>query len=251
MFGSLRYQNPVVRQHLASQYAMGLLTPLVKRRVEALMVHDPGFEKEVRQWQEHLSPLNDLPRPVSVPAHVRDNLLAAIAEPRQTVADGAQALSWWQRLVASLRLWQGLAAGSFAALMLVFLIGFNTPSTVINASDRIAYIAVMQDTNTGLEAPMVITAYAKTDDVPSRIEIRWNERTAQENVDGKTLWAVERNTGATTKLASLAAGSNKIALTKAQWLMVQNSLELYVTDGDNASDKVLLRGTCIRLMNWG
>ena len=113
------------------------------------------------------------------------------------------------------------------------------------------HVAVMQDQQPGAEASMIITAYSKTEDAPSRIEIRWNERKNKDDINGKTLWAVERETGKMAMLATLSADTNKISLTKAQWQMVKNSLELQVREGYDTNSNIILQGTCLQLTDWG
>jgi anti-sigma-K factor RskA len=244
MLRSLRYQNPNVRDHLASQYAMGLLTFQVKRRVEKLMQQDPSFEQEVFSWQERLSPLNDLAAPKPAPDFVKQKVMARIQgtttveqEPRSSIR------TWWQNL----RLWQGLATASFALLLVLAIQPF-----VANPDNggQLSYLAVMQSALTGGEAPLVISAYAKSESQPSRLELRWNDRTESQELDQATLWAVERETGNVTQLISLASSTRSIDLNAAQWQAVKNSLELIVVKGSDLNGEVLLRGTCLQLADW-
>lgn len=243
MFRSMKYQNPVVREHMASHYAMGLLTPRVKRRVEAWMEHDASFHKEVLQWQERLSPLNDLPPAVTPPAYVRRNVLAAIAgTPQEQVAKRG-----WSWLWRSLPIWQGV---SLASMALVAFLVFSPVQTTAPVSGKLAYVAVMQTMNGQSEPPLVISAYAKTESTPSRLELRWNDRVENTNVAQATLWAVDRDTGDVSPLMTLADNTTSVALTASQWKSVQNSLELVVTSGEQFDSPVLLRGVCLQLADW-
>lgn len=241
MLRSLRYQNPKVRDHLASQYAMGLLLPLVKRRVEKLMQQDSAFEQEVRAWQERLSPMNDLVEPKPAPAFVKQNVMRQIQLSPDTPASKLGA--WWQ----SLWVWQGVALVSMALFVIVLLGPFSTTSEL---PARLAYVAVMQTAEGVGESPLVISAYGKTDTKPSRLELRWNDRSDKLKVDQTTLWAIERDTGKVTQLTTLASGTQSVNLTADQWQAVKNSLELIVVQGTDFSGDIVMRGPCIQLADW-
>jgi anti-sigma-K factor RskA len=239
MFGSIRYRNPEIRDYLANQYAMGLLTPLVKKRVEAFIDFDPSFQQEVVAWQERLAPLNNLPASVPAPDYVRRNLLAFIGGTKST----KPIIKWWQ----SLRVWQAI---TMCSLMLFTLISFQALRQTETPIQRLAYVAVMQSEDTAVEAPLIISAYKKSDQAPSRLELRWNDRQPSVEVAGATLWAIERETGDVHRLTTLADDTNRVDLTADQWLSVQNSLELIVTAGTDVDSPVVLRGFCLQLTDW-
>ncbi|WP_154650893.1 anti-sigma factor [Reinekea blandensis] len=244
MLRSMRYQNPKIREHLASQYAMGLLLPLVKRRVERLIEQDASFEREVRAWQERLAPMNELPEERPAPAYVKQavmNRIQGLTGSSDTPPSPLQ--SWWR----SLRLWQGL---TMASLALVVVIALAPLGTETDLPAKLSYIAVMQADGQVGESPLVISAYGKTESTPSRIELRWNDRTDKQSVEATTLWAIERETGAVTQLTQLAADTRSVSLTAEQWQAVKNSLELVVVRGNDFNGDVVLRGLCIQLADW-
>ena len=55
----MRYDDPELQDRLAAQYALGALSGLVRRRLEALMRDRPALQARVAAWQEQLSPLAD------------------------------------------------------------------------------------------------------------------------------------------------------------------------------------------------
>lgn len=242
MFRSMKYQNPKIREHLASQYAIGLLTPRVKARVEALMNSDESFRQEVDSWQETLSPLSSVAEPVPVPPELKAKIMKA------TIGDAPDKALFWGALMDSIRLWQGLAVTSLAAVFVISMLHFNQPSPVSPA--KLSYIALMQSSTLSGEPPLIITAYGKTEVAPSRLELRWNERTESAELAGATLWAVARETGKIEKLASLTADLKRLDLTKQQWALVKNSLELVVTHGPKFESETLFKGTCVQLTDW-
>ncbi|MBJ7536882.1 anti-sigma factor [Marinomonas transparens] len=248
MFRSLKYQNPVVREHLAGQYAMGLLSNQVKKRVEAFIKYDATFEQEVIHWQVRLAPLNEIPEEVPAPAGLKQKVLARIQSENQAPSSTLleQVMIWWK----SVLLWQGAAFASITALIIFITMPFNSPTQQTTSTGTLSYLAVMQSQQASTEPPLVISAYSKTEKSPSRLEFRWNERTPNQDLSNATLWAIERETGSFIQLTKLAVGIKKMNLTAAQWKAVNNSLELIVVDGDSLSSRVLLRGTCLQLANW-
>lgn len=244
MFRSLKYQNSTVREHLASQYAMGLLSSQVKKRTEALMKHDGGFEKSVVEWQERLAPLNSLSEPVSAPVDLKQRVINSIQTTQTAPAGLIEQLRQWCK---SAFLWQGVAFASVAAMVMLIAFPLTSPQL---AKGGLAYIAVMESQNVSAEAPLVISAYSKTEEEASRLELRWNDRTPDQGINAATLWAVERETGNVMLLSKLDAGTQRISLTAEKWKAVQSSLELVVTAGDDFNSAVLLRGTCLQLASW-
>lgn len=242
MFRSVRYQNPVVREHLASQYALGTLSPLVKRRVEAFMEFDETFRQEVSSWQETLSSLASVTEEVPVPSFVKTELMANI-QPSQSEPKAP----WYDSLMNSIAVWRGIAFASVAVLLVVSTLWFNQPNTTI---PRVAYLALMESEDGIGEPPLVITAYAKLEDSPSRLELRWNDRVAQQPVNDATLWAVARETGEVRAITTLTEGRRSVDLNSEQWQTVKDSLELVLVGGREFDGPVLLRGLCVQLTDW-
>ena len=45
--------------HIATEYALGSMTQLVRNRFERLMEEDADLNKLVCQWEQHLQPLSN------------------------------------------------------------------------------------------------------------------------------------------------------------------------------------------------
>jgi anti-sigma-K factor RskA len=229
---------------------MGLLTPLVKRRVEKFMQHDAKFEQEVIAWQERLSALNELPEPVTPPNYLKAKIMATVEQSRGAMSANT-AQSWWQVVMNKVGLWQGIAMASLA-LLVVVLIQPQQVTQVIEkvAGGELSYVAIMESTSITGEAPLVISAYSKTDTDPSRLEFRWNDRQTKQPIDNVTLWAVDRDTGQHTALMQLADGAKTADLNADQWKAVKGSLELLIVRGDDFNGEVVMRGLCLQLASW-
>ena len=109
--------------HLAAEYALGVLDAVARREAERRMARDPAFAAEVVAWQERLTLLTEFVVPVRPPSGVWRRIEAAIdaetapkgmaAEPRRGLWHN---LSFWRGLAfGSL----GLAAASLAGLAVV------------------------------------------------------------------------------------------------------------------------------------
>lgn len=63
---------------LAAEYALGTLSADERALVETMMIVDHGFMEVVDAWDRKLSPLHQMVAPVEPPAHLWDNISAAL-----------------------------------------------------------------------------------------------------------------------------------------------------------------------------
>ena len=96
-------------EHLAAEYALGVLDAGARRTVEQRIARDPAFAREVAFWEARLTPLADAVAPVEPPAH----LWGAIEQKldfgaRSRPQTAGEPVSIWQKLA----FWRGLAIGS-------------------------------------------------------------------------------------------------------------------------------------------
>ncbi len=107
----MKYQNPKLRDLLASEYALGTLHGLARKRFERLMRDDADLRRNVMEWQERLAPIAQAAAPVNPPKHVWRKIEQRIqqSQPKTSLFD-------------SLNFWRGLAmaASSFAFGLLLF-----------------------------------------------------------------------------------------------------------------------------------
>ena len=99
---------------LAGEYVLGTLSAARRHEVEQRLPFDADLRTAVQQWQEQLLPLASLADPVEPSAQLWQRIeaslgpVAAPEPPRR--ASVPPAPSWWN----SVKLWRGLAGGSFA-----------------------------------------------------------------------------------------------------------------------------------------
>lgn len=253
-----RYQNPVIRSHLASQYALGTLSSKVHQRVTQLMQIDDSLAREIFQWQNQLEPINQQIDEIKPPKKVWQKLSHELAFNKAGSA-------WWQ----SLYVWQGATAFSFFLILGLFiwqpLIKDSVESSIVQLQGP-SYLAVLSpnltselDKPTASKKPLpelIISAYKSPQAGQSELHIQWNKNTSDiekfefTETQKITLWAIDKNSGKQVALGPLISTNNKQKLSVAQWKLIKNSKELWLTKGDQMDDPVLFKGECLQLSNW-
>ena len=94
----MNYRDPQLRDRLASEYALGTLHDLARKRFERLLRDDADLRRSVMQWQERLTPMAQAVAPVNPPQRVWRNIEKRI-----------QTSTTRSRLFESLNFWRGLA----------------------------------------------------------------------------------------------------------------------------------------------
>lgn len=246
-----RYQNPKIRSHLASQFVLGTLSPKVKQKVIRLIKMDKELEQAVYQWQNRLEPINTSTEDVQPPKKVWAKLSRELDFSEQTKP------SWWQ----SLFLWRGISALSLVLMLSLFIGQYNieqTDSTPNLALQGPSYLAVLTSTKESNQVlpELIVSAYKSAEAGQSELHIQWNKNTDDkqdfilDNSQSLTLWAIDKNTGQQVSLGPLVSANNKQKLSVAQWQLIKNSKELWLTKGNSATDPVLFKGDCLQLSSW-
>ncbi|MHB1334099.1 MAG: anti-sigma factor [Sulfuriferula sp.] len=124
----MKYNDPELRQKLASEYVLGTLHGRARAHFERLLLSDASLRDEVAAWQTRLMPLADAIPSVNPPPRVWRNIQTRL---------GMQAVSRW-----SLAFWRNLGlVSTVAALMLavyIAIVPLRTPA--------LTYVALINDT---------------------------------------------------------------------------------------------------------
>ncbi len=236
----MRYHNPEIREHLAGQYVLGALSPRVRRRTERLMRSDKALEKLVYQWQDRLCTMNDSAPEAKPPKRVWDELEMMLNRtPMQQTANPQK------QLMQSLLLWRSVTAVLLASVIAIALLVSNPP-----ALHPAGYVALMKNNPEQLEPSLMITAYQGKEPGTSSLHIQWNQRTEQQDLEGLTLWAIDRDTKNHLSLGSLAVVEDNRLLSRTEWQALKNSLELVATRGELFTDPIVFSGPCVQLSDW-
>ena len=249
-----RYESFEVVDHLASNYVMGLLKPLVRRRVDALRnqfdyVH---IDQRISYWEQKLSPLNDTaselqPLPASweniqAQLNMGQQHEAMVDMPDQT-SEGP--FAW---LSNSLLRWS-----SALSLVLCIFLGFTLWQQEPSLGE-LSYVAVLEDSN---NSPQVVAA-TYGDSKKLVLDILTLPEIDQEQ--SFELWVTSKTDNQTRSLGEIPQGTNSFdrQLSEAEWRLIADSSFLIISvedEGGSAlgepSEMVISRGLCIRLATEG
>ena len=173
------HHTPALLDHLAAAYAVGMLRPRVRRRLEAHARAHPVVRAQIVVWQERMSGLTELQPEVAPDANVWkriENLVqvspAVPAKPSRADAAAADLLAGFQR---ALGWWKvaGWTAGAAAAAGVVASVSVSIEraelsdalaqsraqeavlTAQVKSATRIEYVAVLSDDRA--QASMLVT----------------------------------------------------------------------------------------------
>jgi hypothetical protein len=256
MSGSVRYSNPIICNHLASQYVVGVMTPRVRTRVEALRFSVTELDAAIISWSEDFSQIHtNLPEKTPL-SSTWSRIAAQIADATKT---GAIKASWW----SNLNFWRltGISAtvASFALLLMLLVLPIQSKNPTPLISGSPSYVAVMSPSQPKLKGEkevgnirFVINVYQKTETTPSRLFVQWSERQPRSNQASMYLWAKDFDTGELTYVGVEPSGEEPWKLTKTTWGAVANSSVLFFTADSKkpTAQNTLYSGPCIQLGSW-
>lgn len=230
-----RYSNPVIREHLVSQYLLGTLSLKTRRRLESLMANDITWYELVIQWHSHLSGLEPMTSE-KPPAWVWGNIDATLGKQEK----GHLWRRWWGKRIPTF---------SLACAALLFLVSglmlFMSEPQITTPS----YIAVMSSAEKS--DSFVLMAFKGDKPGKSSMRLKWNARHHLSNANMETamLWAKDKDTGQMTLLGHFThlQGPQPKLLTPNEWNSVKNSSELFITANNNPKSEILFKGICIEL----
>ncbi len=235
MSNAMRYRNPVICEHLASQYVAGAMSDLTQMRMTKLLAVVPELERAVAQWSDALTSVHER-LPEKTPAKSTwKQIEARISSPKPS--------SSWPQLL----LWKiaGLA-GLATSLVLATLLVFSTP----DHSGGPNYLATMSTGGQNVE--FIISAYKMTEDLPSRLHVQWSKHHPRTVTKPLHLWAEDRTTGALTYIGVEPGTNTQWALSPPHWKAISNSGRLYMTTNEQQPDasNTVFSGPCIQLGDW-
>ncbi len=133
--------NPILRERLAAEYALGTLRGPARRRFDTWLAGDAALRSAVASWQGRFATLSELGRPVTPPARVWRGIERRLQP--------APAIPWWQFWrIGAARPCAGLAlaAGAAAVALAVLLAGRGEaplPQQVAALTDKEAHTALV------------------------------------------------------------------------------------------------------------
>ena len=232
----LRYRDPVVCEHLASQYVAGHLTPRVRRRMEALLMQHPPLADAVALWSQLLSPLHETQPKLTPPRNLWPRIAAA-TQPTVTPPTGnrwtTQGWRWWSVFSTSLAMVLGL-----------MLFWQEPPTTTAWAPSYMAPLSA------GEQVQVVVYGYSGTADKASQLRVQWAVNEASTRPAGQLhLWAEHRDDGSLVYLGELVEGKTEWDLSPERWQALISSGRLLVAPQADRLElaNLVMEGPCIQL----
>lgn len=241
----MRYKNSELQERLASEYALGTMTQLVRNRFERLMEEDADLNKLVCQWEQRLQPLSNNLQP--------ENPGPQVWRAIDNKIKGAQL----QSHAAPTGFWNNLLfLKGFSSIALAVIVGLSvmlqqlsvipdseTPVETISRSA--SYVAVMLDSNN--TPSMVINTYRN----PLQLSVNLLKDISVSTGKRLHLWAITKETREIHSLGQLALDDYSIrSLSKAEWKFLKHSRELFITEespdfnGSQPTGKQYYQGVC-------
>lgn len=232
----LRYRNPVVCEHLASQYVAGHLSPRVRRRMEALFIQHPPLAEAVALWSQLLAPLHDTQPKIAPPRSLWPRIASAMQPEMTPPKRGGWATHGW-------RWWSAFSTSM--ALVLGLMLFWQEPPTVTAWAP--SYMAPL---SAGEQVQVVVYGYAAEAGQASQLRVQWAVHEASARPAGPLhIWAEHREDGSLVYLGELAAGKTVWDLSPERWQALISSGRLLVVPQADRFElaNVLLEGPCIQL----
>jgi len=235
-----RYQNPEIIQHIASQYALALLSPHARARADSLRQDISTLNAAIHSWQNHLASLDEVTPELSPKKESWDKISATLFPDQQANPQ----LSWWQKINS----WT--AAGAFAMALLLSITWYALSPV---ASSSLSYIAVL--TNEQGQAQLVAATYGED----RTLVLDMAQLPKVEDEEELELWVISKSDSEARSLGTLPKGQTSLSqtLSEAHWRLIKDSDSLIISVeeiGGSAigepSEQILAKGICVRLSAW-
>ncbi len=243
-----RYQSEIVIDHIASQYVLGQLSELCRRRVRSLMRSGdyPQLSKAIKNWEVKLSPLNEkIPELAPLPETWTNiqSRLSMIDDVTDESKDSV--IGRWLSIAKDN--WFG--AVSFASCMVLIAFLLQSPTQ----NDPLSYVAVLQDEQ---NSPKLVAA---TYGDSRRLVLDIIDLPEIDQEESFELWVASKTDNQLRSLGEIPINTSAFErqLSDAEWRLIVDSSYLIVSveeAGGSAigepSDEILSRGLCVRLSAW-
>jgi anti-sigma-K factor RskA len=248
-----RYSSSVIVDHLASNYVMGLLSPLVRKRVDTLRAQFDyrDIDQRIDYWEQKLSPLNNsivelAPLPETwhnIQSQLNMDQQQTHIEQKQTEKAGG--LFTWPTF--SMLKWSTAFSLVICVVLGYSLLQQNKPL------DALSYVAVLQDNN---QTPQVVAA---TYGASKKLVLDILSLPAIDSEQSYELWVTSKTDNQSRSLGEIPRDSNSFnrQLSEAEWRLIADSSFLVISVEDmggsaigEPSDTVISKGACIRLSAW-
>jgi anti-sigma-K factor RskA len=195
----MRYTNPQLLQHLASEYVLGTLSGRARRRFESLMRDSYHVRSAVWHWERQLGPLAQAAGSVQPSPLVWEQVLERTGGKAAAQAEREVARErWFERL----GLWRGLSLVATAAAVVLAVLLVRSPTEVTPQAQQ--YVAVV---NGDQAQPLWLV---RVDLQQGRVAIRSINATAPAPANAYELWVLPAGGAAPRSLGLLPTGTASV-----------------------------------------
>jgi anti-sigma-K factor RskA len=248
-----RYSSSVIVDHLASNYVMGLLSPLVKKRVDTLRAQFDyrNIDQRIDYWEQKLSPLNNtIPELAPLP-ETWQNIQAKLNMGQQHTHEKQKQTE----KVRGLFVWPSFSMLKFStafSLIICVVLGYSLLQQN-KPLDTLSYVAVLQDNN---QTPQVVAATYGTSKKLVLDILTLPEIDSEQSYE---LWVTSKTDNQSRSLGEIPKDSNNFnrQLSETEWRLIADSSFLIISIEDTGgsaigepSNRVVSKGACIRLTPW-
>lgn len=237
-----RYLLPEVAEHLAANYAMGLLSVKVRKRLEKLRQqrHYKTLNEKIYYWENKLSPLNDSAPELAPLPESWEIIQQRLSMGKYTREQQAKRqYAWWN--------WGRFSMAFSLVLCIALGVSVMQPAPSMGS---LSYVAVLEsDAN---EPQVVASTYGDSKqlvlDILSLPDI--------DNEESYELWVTSKSDKQKRSLGLIPKNISNFnrQLSQAEWRLIADSSYLLISieeEGGSAlgepSDMIVSKGLCIRL----
>ena len=265
-----RYTNPVIIEHIASQYVLGTLSTRAHNRAEKLMLDYPQLEARINHWQQSFIGLDKQTAELAPKAATWQTISAQLDQlTAETVSDNikqdaikpqpvAQTQQTRFDLVSVVKQWFSFPPARLmhaASVIVICLlsVALLTPNQQNGTDDPLSYVAVLTDQHK--QAQLVASTYGESKKLIVNI-INTPDIASSEDLE---LWVVSKTDQQARSLGIIPRDITLLEqqLSEAQWRLIKDSDSLIVTVEDlggspigEPSDIIVSRGLCVQLKEW-
>jgi len=237
----MRYDNPQLRDELATRFVLGTLTRRARQRFARLLKYDVALRRNVSRWETWLAPLADAVPAVAPPQRVWRNI-------ETRIAGGRNRPGFW----ASMALWRGLAAVSAACvIVLATLLVLRQP-----VEPPLSTIAVLADSKA--QPAMVVAWSPQVSPTQRFVKVKMLAQPALPPGKSFELWMLPDAAGkqAPVSLGVVAAtAAQTVRLTEAASKMLPKIWGMAISvepEGGSTTGQptgpVILSGPCVKVI---
>ncbi len=247
----MKYSDPKLVEHLASQYALGTLSGRTRKRFEKLMAQRADIAQAAQRWQQHVNALHVMDAANQLALPPSDRVWTAIDKRTRPAQAREHSAAWWKPWFAPVQLLGGFAMGlAFAGGVLVFnpSLFTSTDTVALRSGERLpqSYVGLLTDAQGDGKVLVSSLRHGKT------VVIKMIGAVAPPAQGSYVLWALPNNAPAFILGRLPGKGSSTVQMSDTSEVLLSKVSKLQVTlessdTPTKPSANIVLQGNCAKL----